>query len=194
MNIFKISTVIFLLILSINISSNIYAQNTVEPAFIFNTEAGVQSSPAIGIGGTVYVHSSDGFLHAFDPISGGSKWTFDTGGGSSSPAIGNDGSIYVASTTGLFSIDPIACDSNPSDCAKWKHLKSIAATSSSPALDGNGTFYVGRGYEGLLTAFNSNDGTVKWYFRTGSSVFFLSQPLELMVPSTLDHMTVLYMQ
>src|SRR5262249_46094927 len=55
----------------------------------------IESSPAIGSDGTIYVGSTDGTLYAVTPT-GTPKWTFATGNAiSSSPALGRDGTLYL---------------------------------------------------------------------------------------------------
>jgi hypothetical protein len=63
----------------------------------FETGGSVDSSPAIGSNGTVYVGSGDK-LYAINGKTGVKLWEFETGGYvSSSPAIGSDGTVYVGS-------------------------------------------------------------------------------------------------
>ena len=59
----------------------------------------MDSSPAIGSDGTVYVGSWDKKLYAINGKSGVKLWEFATGDaiGYSSPAIGSDGTVYVGS-------------------------------------------------------------------------------------------------
>ena len=58
----------------------------------------MDSSPAIGSDGTVYVGSYDKKLYAINGKSGVKLWEFETGGAvDSSPAIGSDGTVYVGS-------------------------------------------------------------------------------------------------
>ena len=65
----------------------------------FETGDVVDSSPAIGSDGTVYVGSYDDKLYAINGKSGVKLWEFETGGRvTSSPAIGSDGTVYVGST------------------------------------------------------------------------------------------------
>jgi outer membrane protein assembly factor BamB len=62
----------------------------------------VESSPAVGADGTVYVWGS-GRLTAFSPADGSVKWSYDAADyGACSPAIGVDGTVYaqVGSGTG----------------------------------------------------------------------------------------------
>ena len=56
----------------------------------------MNSSPAIGSDGTVYVRSYDNKLYALNGKSGVKLWEFETGDKVfSSPAIGSDGTVYV---------------------------------------------------------------------------------------------------
>ena len=124
----------------------------------FLTEGDVYSSPAIGLDGTVYVGSYDGYLYAVSP--GGSlMWKFQTGSSvESSPAIGLDGTVYVGSKDRhLYAV-------KRDGTLKWKFLTE-GDVYSSPAIGLDGTVYVGS-YDGYLYAVNP-DGTLKWKFLTG---------------------------
>ena len=58
----------------------------------------MNSSPAIGSDGTVYVGSDDKKLYAINGKNGVKLWEFKTGWSvRSSPAIGSDGTVYVGS-------------------------------------------------------------------------------------------------
>jgi len=60
----------------------------------------VESSPAVGADGTIYVGSRDYNLYALNP-DGTQKWKFATNGEVwSSPAVGADGTMYVGSADG----------------------------------------------------------------------------------------------
>ncbi len=59
----------------------------------------MESTPAIGSAGTVYVGSWDKTLYAINGKTGVKQWEIDTGGVvRSSPAIGPDGTVYVGSS------------------------------------------------------------------------------------------------
>ncbi len=61
----------------------------------FKTGSAVDSSPAIGSDGTIYIGSHDGYVYAINP-DGTLKWKFQTGGPiDCSPAINWDGTIYI---------------------------------------------------------------------------------------------------
>ena len=64
----------------------------------------IESSPAVGADGTIYIGCDDGNFYALNP-NGSLKWVYNFGQGSldymfSSPAIGSDGTIYVVDNTG----------------------------------------------------------------------------------------------
>ena len=102
----------------------------------FKTENLIESSPAIGADGTVYVGSDDHCLYALNP-NGRLKWKFKTGNDiHSSPAIGADGAVYVGSVDGyLYAL-------NPDGSLKWK-FKTGDRIFSSPAIGSDGAVYVG---------------------------------------------------
>jgi outer membrane protein assembly factor BamB len=117
----------------------------------------VQSSPAIGADGTVYV-GSNVELYAISP-EGSLKWVCTAGGYiNSSPAVSADGTVYVGSNdNNLYAI-------NPDGSSKWSYATG-GAVYSSPAISADGTVYVGSG-DGKLYAINS-DGSLKWDYLTG---------------------------
>jgi len=79
-------------------ASNPEAKKPVTPIWEFETGSYVNSSPAIGSDGTVYVGSFDKKLYAINGKSGVKLWEFETGDRvCSSPAIGPDGTVYVGS-------------------------------------------------------------------------------------------------
>ncbi len=122
-----------------------------------NAYDSVNSSPALGADGTIYVGSYDHNLYAIHP-DGSLAWTFPTITDiDSSPAVGADGTIYVGSDDGnLYAV-------NPDGSQKW-----VFATDdwvySSPALGSDGTIYVGS-LDGNLYAINP-DGSERWAFST----------------------------
>jgi outer membrane protein assembly factor BamB len=136
----------------------------------FTTEGYVDSSPAIGSDGTIYVGSTDSKFYAINP-DGTQKWNFSSKSDSTSynflpsPAIGSDGTIYEGCTNGkLYAF-------NPDGTQKWN--SSIGSgTLSSPAIGSDSTIYIGSDFfpeYGKLYAVNP-DGSQKWNFTTGNHV------------------------
>lgn len=76
----------------------------------------IDSSPAIGSDGTIYIGSDDGRLYAINS-NGTLKWQYTTGTGNyidTSPAISSDGTIYIGSVdNNLYAI-------NLDGTLKWK--------------------------------------------------------------------------
>jgi len=113
----------------------------------FKTGEMINSSPAIGSDGTIYIGSCDHNLYAINP-DGTLKWKFETGGEvRSSPAIGSDGTIYVGSSDGYFYAI------SPNGPLKWK-FGAANKIDSSPAIGSDGTIYFGGGDH--IYAINSN--------------------------------------
>jgi len=110
--------------------------NTGTLKWSYTTGNSINSSPAIGADGTIYVGSEDGNLYAINP-NGGLKWSYTTGSWiESSPAIGADGTIYVGSYDNkLYAI-------NPNGTLKWSYTTGNYIFSS-PAIGADGTIYVG---------------------------------------------------
>lgn len=107
--------------------------------WLFETEDGVESSPAIGPDRTLYFGSYDGNLYAVydNEKEGILKWKFKTNGPiDGSPIIDGDGIIYFASR-----------DSNiyalyPNGTLKWK-FTAEEGFESSPSIDDKGYLYIG---------------------------------------------------
>ena len=127
----------------------------------FNAADSVNSSPAIGADGTIYVGSYDHNLYAINP-DGSQQWTFATDTDiDSSPAIGTDGTIYIGSDDGnLYAV-------NPDGTQKWAFTTDDWVYAA-PAIGADGTIYVGS-LDGNLYAVNP-DGTPRWTFATNNWV------------------------
>jgi outer membrane protein assembly factor BamB len=120
----------------------------------YNIGDAVDSSPAIGLDGTIYVGAFDGKLYAFNP-DGTFKWSFATGDKiHSSPAINQENTIYIGSNDGyLYAV-------NPNGTLKWSNY--LGQVYSPPTIDIDNTIYVGS-RSGYLYAIRK-DGTIKWSF------------------------------
>ncbi len=134
----------------------------------FRAGDSIQSSPAIGEDGTIYIGADDGNLYAL-ASDGKEKWRFQTNDRIvSSPAIGVDGTIYVGSLDGrLYAVKPDGQE-------KWR-FQTEGPIYSSPAIAADGVIYIGSD-DGNLYAINA-DGTLRWSFKTDGEV--RSSPLIL---------------
>jgi len=130
----------------------------------------IQSSPAIGSGGIIYI-GADNNLYAINP-NGTLKWaseltnpSFSSTYARSSPAIGSDGTIYVGSYCHNFYAI------NPDGTKKWSLDIGSLFNLLSPAISSDGTIYVGTDSisDNYLFAINS-DGTKKWEYQVGDSI------------------------
>ncbi len=96
------------------------------------------------------------------------KWRFYMDGWlDDGPTISNEGTIYFGGSYGglpyyLYAI-------NPDGSEKWKFKTNGLILGSSPAIDENGTIYIGS-WDTRLYAINP-DGTEKWRFPSGGSIF-----------------------
>jgi outer membrane protein assembly factor BamB len=128
----------------------------------FETGEDVDSSPAIGPDGTVYVGSDDGNLYAIHPETGTELWRFPAGGEiRSSPAVGADGTIYFGSRNAFYAL-------NARGVLKWS-FNAGDYVYSSPAVTSDGrTVYFGSS-NGSLYAISAT-GTLKWQFNTGDKI------------------------
>jgi outer membrane protein assembly factor BamB len=99
---------------------------------------GVESSPAVGKDGAIYVGASDEKVYALDGKTGQKKWEFRTGGNvTCSPAVSDDGTVYVGSwDTKLYALD------GATGAEKWE-LPMEGGVYSSPAIGEDGSVYVG---------------------------------------------------
>jgi outer membrane protein assembly factor BamB len=148
----------------------------------FPTGDWVESSPAIGADGTIYVGSNDGNLYAVNS-DGSQKWAFATAPSrvfpyinsvESSPAIGTDGTIYLASDDGnLYAIAdctgvgaPIAACSGAGTAAKKWAFPIGADFCSSPAIGANGTIYFSSWVNGYVYALTDNGTSVTRNWRS----------------------------
>lgn len=107
--------------------------------WVFETEDGVESSPAIGSNGVIYFGSYDGYLYAVEDngTQGLLKWKFKTDGPiDGSPIVDADGVIYFASR------DSYVYALFPNGAVKWK-FKAGDGFESSPSIDANGYLYIG---------------------------------------------------
>lgn len=116
----------------------------------FNLGNFIESSPAIGKDGTIYIGLNK--LYAIKP-NGLKKWTYNTGTVVSCPAIGSDGTIYIGSLNKNFYAI------TPNGFKKWS-ITTGASINSCPAIGNDGTIYIGS-QDKYLYALNPS-GKLKW--------------------------------
>ena len=116
----------------------------------------MNSSPAIGSDGTVYVGSQDNKLYAINGKTGVKLWEFETGGFvRSSPAIGSDGKVYV----GSWDLKLYALNGKTGE--KLWEFATGSFVSSSPAIGSDGTVYVGSSDKKLYAIKTDSKGLAK---------------------------------
>ncbi|MGA1844836.1 MAG: PQQ-binding-like beta-propeller repeat protein [bacterium] len=160
-------------------NKSIYALNPDgTPRWTFQTGYYVLSSPAVGPDGSIYASSCDGHLYALNP-DGSLQWSFETEPYYIvTPTIGSDGTIYIGGSDGYpfpqygyvdanTSIGYNLYALNPDGSVKWHYTHAYwDMLSSSPAIDSDGTVYIGS-CSGNLCALDPS-GNLKWRYQTGS--------------------------
>lgn len=145
-----------------------YRGSTRERIWTFNSVNIIQSTPAIGYDGTVFIGGYDKVVYALDPFTGSVIWSLRTGDSiSSSPALGPDETLYIGANDGrLYAINR---DGTP----KWTFLTGDTIHST-PAVAADGTVYFGS-YDQNIYAVDAQSGAEKWRFTTSGQV--LSSPI-----------------
>ncbi len=149
------------LVLAAMVGTRARAQEPGSKRWEFAAGSLVQSSPAIGLDGTIYVGSDGGKLYALTPT-GVKEWEFTAGGNIiSSPAIGRDGAIYFGS------VDRQLYAVNPDGTERWR-VSPGSGIVSSPVIAPDGTIYVGSAFNKFHAV--NPDGSKKWDFETGGNL------------------------
>ena len=121
----------------------------------FNTEDGVESSPAIGPDGTIYFGSYDNHLYAVTDAGteGVLQWRFETGDDiDGSPTVDGDGHIYFGSRDGnIYAL-------YPDGTVKWT-FPTGDGIEGSPTIDDRGYLYLGS-FDGKLYALGTGGADV----------------------------------
>ncbi len=129
----------------------------------------VTGAPAVAPDGTLYVGSTDFFIHAF-ASDGTAAWRYPTGDllENSTPAVAADGTVYTYSLDGkLYAL-------RPGGSQRWIRDFGVTgatapnAVCSSAAIATDGTIFLKAG-DGFLHALNPADGTTRWRFNTAAA-------------------------
>ena len=150
-------------------SDTIYAlSDNGDEIWHFYPRGQVYCPPSVGIDGTVYVITVDGYLYALDP-NGTLKWNIGDNEDllmGSSPVIGPDGTIYIRGYNDFYAI-------KPSGQIEWKYNIDYGF-GTDPVIAGDGSIYFGRD-NGYLYAI-ANTGTEIWTRNIGNSMPILFSP------------------
>lgn len=119
----------------------------------------IDSSPALGPNGKIYIQDAPGYLYAVNP-DGTLAWKYGSkaSGGNYNiycTAIGADGTIYadrIADPTAPYGTPEVQAI-NPDGTVKWRYILPTSATSA-PAIGPDGTLYVSAD-DGSLYAFGT---------------------------------------
>ncbi len=130
----------------------------------------IGAPPALAANGNLYVHTSDGSLHALDSANGETRWSANVPGDSpSAPAIAADGTIYIGSDDGyLYAINP---DGTP----KWR-FQAGSAIATSPAIGSDNSVYFGANNGKFYHV--SATGTQRYVYNSGNAILNSSPALD----------------
>jgi outer membrane protein assembly factor BamB len=141
----------------------VYAFNGSTGAVLWATivqTAGVDSTPALGADGLLYVGAGHSVVALFSGT-GIQKWRFATAGDvESSPALAPDGTLYFgADDANVYAVH------SGDGSLKWVFaFPDDSNTDSSPAVGADGTVYIGSD-KGTLYALDGQRGSLKWSFQ-----------------------------
>lgn len=124
------------------------------------------SSPVIGPSGSIYTYGEQDYVAALYSVSpaGSVEWSLpDAWGYDSTPGVGPDGTIYVVRNYG----DGISAVS-PTGALKWTYIVGYSDNRVSPAIDAEGTVFVG-GEDSLYAL--ASDGSLQWKVNFEGSKF-----------------------
>ncbi len=113
--------------------------------------------------GTIYVHSANGYLYAFDAVTGASLWTYQTRcscGNTTSPILCNNQIIVSGEGGGLMAI-------TQSGGLSW--ATTLPSNYSSPPAEFDGLLFFG-GDNGTLYAMASDGSGLRWSVPIGGTI------------------------
>jgi outer membrane protein assembly factor BamB len=141
----------------------VFVVNKTGDVFVVNVKTG-KSEKSFNLGndvtgpaysdGVLYLAQTDGHLTALDPITGKTKWTFDSDAELESSPLVAEGTVYLGSDDGHF----YAIDAATGKL-KWR-VGLGNDVKASPSIH-DGVLYVGD-YEGVVWALDASTGKTKW--------------------------------
>lgn len=127
----------------------------------FDTGGAIESSPAIGHDGSIYVGSDSGAMFGVN-TDGTKKWRFQTGGRIvSSPSVYSNTVIFGSEDKSVYKV-------NAKTGTKIWRFETSGEIYSSPAIDKSGNIYIGSCDSHLYAI--TPDGQKKWSFLTNNRV------------------------
>ncbi len=133
------------------------------PKLLWSTDLGsrIQSSPALGLDGNIYIGTDDGFIHALKP-DGTVAWTSRSEAAVvSTPAVDAAGNIYFGS------MDKLLYAVSPDGRGKW-FTSLRAEIASSAAINEDGDIIVAT-TQGVVFCMNSS-GNERWRFAINETI------------------------
>jgi len=119
-------------------------------------------SAATVVGDTVYVGSDARAFFAIDASDGSTRWRLRADGDvDGAPTVAPDGTIYVTGGPYLLAV-------SPAGEVRWRFRARGPFLLSSPALDSDGTLYIGSVDDHVYAV--APYGRMRWEFRTGHDV------------------------
>ena len=143
-----------------------------EVVWSFNIGTTIQTSPTFTPDGTLVIGADDWAYYGITPPRGTTgpkvKWRFQTQGTLiTSPAVDSEGTVYVASMDGKVYALETPKEAGQPVKVLWSFSSGErddkGGFENAPAIDQDGTLYIG-GNNGILYAFDSKTGKVKWTF------------------------------
>jgi outer membrane protein assembly factor BamB len=132
----------------------------------FTSPNSIYTTPAIGLDGTIYIGSNEGYLFALTST-GTVKWSYSAGYPlQSSPIIDGSGTIYFGAGKKVYAVGDYGYAAYP----KWlTPFTTQANVNSSPALSSNGYLYFGSD-DGYVYAINSFTGIQIWSYNASNTL------------------------
>ncbi|MBT6462332.1 MAG: SUMF1/EgtB/PvdO family nonheme iron enzyme [Opitutae bacterium] len=139
---------------------NFYAYNKKSKVKLWERHLGanINSTPAIGSDGTLYVHDRRN-IYALDGETGTKKWEYFTGFSDSAPTIGSNGTIYVGGDRKIF-----ALRKNGSLIWEYAGSQGFGTRCSTVAIGAEGNVYFGDRLTKKFTALDGKTGELVWEY------------------------------
>ncbi len=120
----------------------------------------IESSPAVGLDGTLYFGADNGIIYAVNPLTGGILWQVKTGARVvASPVLSGKGALFVGSADSCMYAIRIT-----DGTILWK-VKTGAPITSSAAVGADGNIYFGS-WDHYVYALSQNSGALVWTVKT----------------------------